>query len=69
MPAGQDDDLSDDDDDNDGDDNGGVSLGKLTPATGKLTRTQRNKQKRVKEAAYKLKVKRSKKEMFKSIDK
>ncbi|CAN0440713.1 unnamed protein product, partial [Laminaria digitata] len=45
-----------------------LSLGKPTPATGKLTRAQRNKQKRFKEAKYELAVRRQKKAMIKSID-
>eukprot|EP00752_Nemacystus_decipiens_P018642 g16715.t1 len=54
-----------------GDDGGpaaGVSLGKPTPASGKLTRAQRNKQKRVKAARYELAMRRNKKMMTKSID-
>ncbi|CAM9450752.1 unnamed protein product [Ectocarpus fasciculatus] len=45
-----------------------LSLGKPTPASGKLTRAQRNKQKRAKAAKYELAVRRNRKQMIKSID-
>ena len=55
-------------DEEDADGGGGLSLGKPTPASGKLTRAQRNKQKRVKAAQHELAVRRNKKTMTKSID-
>ncbi|CAN0220482.1 unnamed protein product, partial [Ectocarpus sp. 8 AP-2014] len=61
----------DDEESSDGeeDDNAtGLSLGKPTPASGKLTRAQRNKQKRAKAAKHELTVRRNRKHMIKSID-
>ncbi|CAM9810471.1 unnamed protein product [Pylaiella littoralis] len=54
-------------DEDDGSDNAGVSLGKPTPASGKLTRAQRNKQKRAKAAKHEVTIRRAKKDMTKSI--
>lgn len=64
--------LAQEDESSDDEDGSGslsaISRG-ATPATGKLTRAQRNKQKRAKGAAYELAVRKKKKEMSKSIDK
>ncbi|CAN0158939.1 unnamed protein product, partial [Scytosiphon promiscuus] len=59
-------DESSSDEEDDG--NAPLSLGKPTPASGKLTRAQRNKQKRAKVAKYELAVRQNKKKMSKSID-
>lgn len=45
-----------------------LSIGQKTPATGKLTRTQRNKLARKKQAMYEQAAKRRKKALNKSID-
>eukprot|EP00903_Cladosiphon_okamuranus_P012394 g11616.t1 len=66
--VGDDDSESSDEDADGGTSAGGMSLGKPTPASGKLTRAQRNKQKRVKAAQHELAVRRKKKMMIKSID-
>ncbi|CAM9250186.1 unnamed protein product [Hapterophycus canaliculatus] len=66
LIIGDEDDESSSDEEDDG--NASLSLGKPTPASGKLTRAQRNKQKRAKAAKYELAVKKNKKQMAKSID-
>lgn len=45
-----------------------LSIGQKTPATGKLTRTQRNKLARKKQAMYAQAAKKRKKALHKSID-
>ena len=47
---------------------GSGSLGGPTPATGKLTRAQRNKQKRFRAAEHELLQRRKRKKMLKTID-
>lgn len=64
--------VGDEDDESSDEDEGGddlpSSIGQKTPATGKLTRTQRNKLARKKQAMYEQAAKRRKKNLHKSID-